>query len=46
MSISELLKEKQNIAKNIKKKYKLPVKYKALGIIYIKNEILLDKLSE
>lgn len=46
MSISELLKEKQNIAKNIKKKYKLPAKHKALWLIYIQNEVLLDKLSE
>jgi hypothetical protein len=30
MSITELLKEKQNIAKNTKKKYKLPAKNKAL----------------
>lgn len=46
MSITELLKEKQNIAKNTKKKYKLPAKNKALWLIYIQNEVLLDKLSE
>ncbi len=46
MSIPELMKEKQNIAKNIKKKYRFPVKNKALGLIYIQNEVLLDKLSE
>lgn len=46
MPLSELLKEKQTIASNIRKKYKLPAKNKALGLIYIKNEILLDKLSQ
>lgn len=46
MPLSELLKEKHSIAQNIKKKYKLPAKNKALGLIYIKNEVLLDKLSQ
>lgn len=46
MPFPELLKEKQTIAKNIKRKYKFPAKNKALGLIYIQNESLLDKLSE
>lgn len=46
MPLAELLKEKHTIAQNIRKKYKLPAKNKALWLIYIKNEILLDKLSE
>jgi len=46
MPFSDLLKEKQSIAQNTRKKYKLPARNKALWLIYIKNEVLLDKLAE
>ena len=44
MTLTQVLKEKKEHAHSLKKDYKLPIKFKPLWLVIIKNKALLQKL--
>ena len=44
MTLTQILKEKKEKAHSLKKDYKLPIKFKPLGLVLINNKALLQKL--
>lgn len=44
MTLTQILKEKKILAADMKKKHKLPVKNKPLGLVMIHNKQILQKL--